>query len=857
MQPSQHILSNDLTVIVQPVPNASVVALHLWVKVGSANEEEHEAGISHFIEHLLFKGTSRRGVGDIAQDVESAGGEINAYTSYDQTVFHVTIAKPFLDIGLDVLSDMITNSVFDKGEIDLERQVVFDEILRGTDDPHKRVNETLMATAYQHHPYRRPVIGFRETVQTFDAALITRYFSRWYIPSNATLIAVGDVDVQDLMPRINARFGAWRGGSTPQIFLPMEPKQTSLRTKIVTDGITDAHVQIAFHIPALVHDDVPGLDLLSVVLGQGEASRLELELKSRRSLVRSIYCYTLTPRFPGVLIIGAVADSNTVDRLIPAIFAECSTITRHAITSDELKRAKITVASDSVYEKETVDGLARRIGYFHSVAGDLLHERRFYELAEKMTVTDIRDIAKRHLLPENATAAILLPRRQASRWSDRRTRALVRRAVDQKKEPKATPMGRQVNRYRLRNGVRLLTLVDRNVALVSARAVLLGGTLVERKQVSGLTQLLSRMLTRGTQNRSTAELAQEVESRAGSLYGFAGRHSFGLRLDILSRFALEGLDLFCDCLETPTFPTIELTQQRRLAQDAIRNTDDHPSTVAFNLFHRTLYGNHPYSRDQLGTLASIRSISRQHLVRYYHDYAKTDNLVIAIAGDIDSDQVADWLDKRFASLTGKSLRPSKRPMIPPLDTVRSISAATEKNQAHLIIGFLGTTLKNPDRYHLEVVAALLAGQGGILFKELRDRLGLAYHVTAVSQDGLDPGYVVIYLACDIANIKRAEDKIAEILRDLRTTPIDPRQLERAKKHLIGVNAIEMQKFSAKTSVMAYQELYGLTENELDHYSDLIDAVSPDDVSAAIARYLSPDRYVRTILAPRRDTARQK
>jgi zinc protease len=188
----RHRLPNGLTVLVEENHAAPVAALQVWVRVGSADELPGEAGLAHLHEHMLFNGTARRGPGEIARAIEACGGEINAWTSFDQTVYHVVVAGQFLAQGIDVLADAITSAAFDPQELEREIEVVCEEIKRSLDSPTRKLSKELFATAFTRHPYGRPVIGTEESVRGFTREGILRFYRRWYQPENCVLVAVGD-----------------------------------------------------------------------------------------------------------------------------------------------------------------------------------------------------------------------------------------------------------------------------------------------------------------------------------------------------------------------------------------------------------------------------------------------------------------------------------------------------------------------------------------------------------------------------------------------------------------------------------------------------------------------------------------
>src|SRR5262245_21716272 len=279
-------LKNGLKVIVEENHASRVVAAQVWVSVGSADETPVDAGLAHVHEHMLFKGTAKRKVGEIASDVEGAGGDINAWTSFDQTVYNVTIASRELDVALDILADAVQHSTFDAAELSKELEVVLEELRRGNDTPSRVASEMLFRTCYQVHPYFRPVIGYVDTVSAFTRDQILSFYKRWYHPDNMCLVVVGDVKADDVVKQAEALFELRPNDEAKAKQAPRaaEPKQRSLRVVKKAQDIQETHLSFAWHGTPLRHADTAALDVLSILLGSGESSRLFRRIKREKEM---------------------------------------------------------------------------------------------------------------------------------------------------------------------------------------------------------------------------------------------------------------------------------------------------------------------------------------------------------------------------------------------------------------------------------------------------------------------------------------------------------------------------------------------------------------------------------------------
>ncbi|MGZ3425907.1 MAG: M16 family metallopeptidase, partial [Polyangia bacterium] len=437
-------LPNGLSVVLQENHAAKVVAFQAWVAVGSADEPPELAGIAHVFEHMLFKGTARRGVGQIAQEVEAAGGEINAWTSFDQTVYHLVLASRFFDTGLDILSDALQSSSFDPKELERELKVVLEEVKQGEDNPSRVATQALFGAAFTRHPYRRPVIGYTKTVKSFTRERLLDFFHRWYVANNVTLVVVGDFDAERAKTAIAASWGkmASRPLARPD---RKEPAQKAPRAKVVTQDVRETQVGVAFHIPGIHHDDIAALDLLAIILGQGDSSRLTRGLKRRDQQVTDAFAYSYTPRDPGLLVAGATLPPEQLDAAFAGLLAETFRLRHEEVSQSELQKAKTIIESDAVYQKETVQGQARKLGFFETVGGGVGWEDEYNQQIRAVTPATLLAAAQKYLTVDNATVAALVPDKKAgdARKLEERVLAALETASDEAEAlwapPSATP----------------------------------------------------------------------------------------------------------------------------------------------------------------------------------------------------------------------------------------------------------------------------------------------------------------------------------------------------------------------------------------------------------------------------------
>jgi zinc protease len=842
-------LQNGLTLLSEEIHDAPVVALQAWVHVGSADETDEIAGIAHVHEHMLFKGTTRRGVGEIARTVEASGGEINAWTSFDQTVYHLVLATEELETGLDILADALQNSSFDAEELEREVEVVVEEIRRADDSPSRRMAKALFALAYEKHPYRRPVIGTETAIRNLTRERILSFFHENYRPDQVTLVVVGDFDGEDLDALVERAFGGWsRDGARLRPARVGEPEQSEIRARVLIEDVKEARLALAWHIQGLRHEDAAAIDALSVILGHGESSRLYVETRRQRELVNDVYAYAYTPHDPGLLMVGAGLRRGDVEDALASIADESLALRHRLVSEEELEKAKVVILSEAAYQRETVQGEARKLGYFEVVAGDHAFEQEYDKALARLAPEDLRRAAQRYLTAAPSVVA-QVPQEDEPLQAARLATIIQERYAAAEEPPvrvrRTGPRG--VTRIELDNGaVILVKPEDRPV--VAMRAVALGGLRWEEEATQGLGHLFASLWGRATETLSMEVLSQRVALFGGSLSAFSGRNTVGMRGEFIREKALDGLGLFTDALLRTVFHLTDVERERAVILERIRNRDDNPSVVAFDLFTRTLYPTHPYGLRIVGDESSVESFRADELVEYERLYAAPDKLVVAVVGGIDGERAADLVASHLSHERTPPLR-DPPPMDPVPESLRRSGRELAKQQSHVVIGGRGTTVGDPDRYVLEVLTTVLSGQSGRLFLDLRDKQSLAYALSSSSVDGLDPGYVLVHVGTSPDKVEQALSAVYGHLKRLREEAVQAEELERAKRYLIGTHAIDLQRCGARAMVMALGERFGLGYDQYTRYEAAIRAINADDVIRAASTYLAEERLVETVVGP--------
>lgn len=847
-------LANGLTILTEEAHDAPVVALQTWVNVGSADESDDISGIAHLHEHMLFKGTARRGVGEIARTVESAGGEINAWTSFEQTVYHVVMSANETEVGLDILSDALRHSAFDAEELSREIEVVVEEILRAQDSPSRRLSQAIFALAYEKHPYRRPVLGTEASVRSFTRDRIVEFYKANYRPDNVTLVAVGDFETEALLQQIEKYFADWTAAeSLAKLPRHHEGAFHQLRARILREDVKETHVALAWQIPGLHHEDIPALDALALVLGGGDSSRLVLETRRNLGLVNDVGVSAYTPRDPGLLFLSASLVPEKLDSALTSLLQETYRMTVESISAAELEKAKVMLLSESAYQRETVQGQARKLGYFEVVGGDYHFETRYLERIKALTPDDLRRAAHRYLT-DKPVVVLQLPEKELPNVDTHYFETVVQRAFKHATTTFGRRMAHQaktaaldVQRLELPNGCTILVRAEKT-PVVSMLAASLGGQRWETQKTAGLSHLFSSVWGVATEHLGTDQMAQRVAMLGGGLGAFAGRNSLGLRASFIREKGHEGLDLFMQALLRPEFPSTDLEREREATLERIKNREDNPAGVAFDTFAAQLFPHHPYGFRFSGSEEQVREFSLDDLHAYRERFCQPSQMVVAVVGDIDVEHTLELLAQQL-SVGSAPMLDAPLPVDAPPTTVRRITKTLAKAQSHILVGSMGTTMFDERRFALEVLTTVLSGQSGRLFLDLRDQQSLAYSVSSSNTEGLDPGQVIVHIGTSPDKVEQALRGIHGHLERLREELVPEHELQRAQRYLIGSNAIELQRGSARATLMALNERYGLGFASYAQYATHIGRVNAHDVREAARSFLAHERLLEVIVGP--------
>lgn len=852
------ILNNGLKIILVEQPGNPVVSMRVMIRTGSADEgTRSEYGLAHLMEHMAFKGTTRYpDPGTISSLVERNGGDMNAYTSSDSTVYYLNLPADQVSLGLDILADLVFHPLYDPKEYELEKEVVIEEIKRGRDNPDRLLMEDFFELAYPDHPYGRPVIGYEETVGQATVEEAKIFHQRHYRPDNAVLVVTGGFD-KDLVMEVIDKY--YKNLKNPAKSLKRtEPALAPPGGPAVhvseSEKVALAKVFIGFRGPAGRDPEAPTMDLLSSVLSGGKASRLREVIKDQKGLVTDISTGSYTPRYHGNFMISMETEPEKVIPAITAVWQELERLISEPPADAELARARALAEKGFLSGQESALGLASQITEFENMFGDWRLRDAYLPLWNRTGPAELTQSASVNFRPKNISLVVMLPPRSPEHTTPYPTEAELlelARTLNLSSSAEKISAAPSFQELRLEAGPRLLVMRDATLPLVTVRAAALGGLLAENDtQEGGLSHFMTSVWTKATANKPATSLSRAIEDIGASISAFSGRNSVGLTGSFLAGHREEGLRLFAEVLTNPAFSTVDVERVRPEILAQIKAQDEHLGSRVFRLLAKNLYPNdHPYSRDQLGTIESVTKFTPEDLKKNYQQLIRPEDILIAVAGDVEPQKIKENLDTILANWKpkgqGQKILP---PEIPPaIKEFTRIEEKLDRAQTHLAFGFQAPGLGAPDGPALDVLAAYLSGMSGPLFRELRDQKSLAYTVQCSYNPGLNIGSFSFYIATDPQKVTAALEGFEDIIKRTREKLITDKDLEGTKRYLVGTTKIRAQTVSSRTGQALLNTLYGLGLDYEAEQLAAIEKVTAEEVRAVAAKYLQPQNGVLTIL----------
>jgi zinc protease len=835
VQPERLVLPNGLTVLLQSDRSAPVASVQVWVKTGSIHEGSClGAGLSHYLEHMLFKGTTRRAGREISTTIQAHGGQINAYTTFDRTVYYVDLPAEHTAVAIDILADAVLHSTLPAEEVTREREVILREIDMGEDDPDHRLGETLFATAFREHGYRHPIIGYREVFSALTRDDLVEYYRARYVPNNLVVVVAGAFDPEGTRAAIAAHFGTAPRARLAPVPLPGEPLQLARRSRDLFEDVQLSRVEFGWQIPGLTDPDAPALDVLASILGNGDSSLLWQAIREKAHLVHGIDAHSWNPGTAGLFLISLTCDADKREAACAAVQRELSRRASGGFSTRQIAKAVRQAVVGEINTRKTMSGQASRLGVAEVVVGDLEYGRTYFDRLRLLTPSDLCRVLRTHLVPERLTIVSMNPKgaKPAGPPSFAAGDGAAQSFTD----------------TTLPNGARLLLQPDRHLPNVHLRLLFLGGPVYEPAGCRGATELLATMLTKDTKRRSAAAVASTIEEVGGSFYPFAGNNSFGVAIEVLPADFPRALELLADGVLTPAFKRSAFAVERDAQLASLQEDADDVVTFAQKRLRRVFFGSHPFAIDVHGDEVSLKALVPEDLTALHRRLIVAGNAVLAATGDFNPRSIQPHLRRFLDRVPAGGL--------PPADVSPGGSAGAgdfvetqPRQQAVVTQAFSGPGLLAPDYYVSEVVDELFSGMSSRLFERVREEKGLAYFVRSARVVGLNTAMFYFIAGTEPRHIEEVLAEIGiEIARVLKGG-VEEKELLRCQTRLKAARRMSLQTNAARAMQAGLNALYGLPVEDWKNYDAHVDAVDVPALQQFAQTYFQSARRTQLVVRP--------
>lgn len=853
------VLDNGLTVLVKADSESEVVAIVTHVKAGYFDETDDVVGISHVFEHMFFKGTPARGVGEIARQTKASGGYLNAHTIYDHTSYYTVLPAAAFAKGLAIQSDAYRNASIDEAELGRELEVIIQEAKRKEDNPGAMVTENLYALLHDTHRMRRWRIGEETGLRGLTRARMVNFYRSFYRPSNTILAIAGGVDPDAALAEVERAYGDMPAGDVSRDRGPPESARAGFRYREMTGDVARTQLAMGWRTAPLADPVTPALDLAAMLLSAGRASRLYRAVRERQ-LASSVSAYNSTPTDIGVFVVHAETDPPSTTGAARAIRAQVESIRQGEIADAEIERARRLFESRWIRGLETMEGQAHHLAGWEAQGGWQLGDD-YYDRILRVDAMGVADAAARFLTDQGCAVLVYRPKASPPVAAGAgQFRALIqggdatlpRYSVRSAPEIRLREVAHEytehgVNVYRTERGVPILVGRRSWTPMVHIAVVSAAGASHDTQEKSGLALLLARTALKGTSTRAADEVAEQAELLGGSIGASATAETVGWSISVPSNWFEAAAELLSDVVQHPVFSDAALETERAVALSDLASFRDDMYSYPVHLASAVAFGGHPYGRLTLGNESSVRAITARDLRERHAGSVARGRLAIGIVGAVDPERAAEVAAGVFGDLAsdeGASVTPPSWP-----DRMLIAAEERDKAQTALAIVFPGPSRSDDDRFAARLISVIASGLGGRFFDELRERQSLAYTVGVHTIERALGGMFVAYIATAPEKEENARAGLLGEFDRLRKELVTTEELERAQEYAVGTHAIHRESNGAVLSEMLDAWLFGRLSDPAE-FEGRIRSVTREQVQRLASSCFDPAKRAEGIVRGR-------
>lgn len=841
-------LKNGQTVLIKENHSNPIATVDTWVKTGSLNENDKNNGVSHFLEHLMFKGSKNYPTGEFSKIIESKGGQFNAATSKDFTHFYVTIPSKDLETAIKLHADMMINAEVPEKELKEERKVVIEEIRRSEDNPSGILFDNLMTLVFKTHPYRRTILGPKENIENISRNAILDYYHKFYAPSNMTTIVIGDIEPKKVLCLLEENFKTANSKNIPLPAYLHEKPLSEARIKIKKGNYNFGYLDMGFKgVTIKDKKDNFALDLASSILGGGESSRLYQELKEKQNIVSSIGAGNYSMRDDSIFLVSADFEPAKYEKVKTEIEKQLKKLAETKVTQEELNRAKTQAERAFVYGNESIDEIAGTVGYAMTLDGSPDLYTNYLKYIKNITAEDIQKAVKKYVKPSNMALSVILPEKIKKASDDTKNQEIKVNSVSQNKE-----CYKDTTKSVLNNGMTLITNKNTSNDIISLSIYIKGGKLADFP--AGISGLLTDTLMKGTKTKNALEIAKSIEDMGIIIAPSLNSDYFQIQLKSTKNDFDKAFEILTDIMNNPVFPTEYVEKGKKdILQDIVKSRD-RPLSRASEKFSIAMYPNHPYGHTGEVLEKSVPNLNRSQLTELHKKLFIPQNMVVSVSGNVNPDEIAQKFSQSFPAVQGEKFCykiPQKQEK---LTNNKTVFQNDKTSAAWILMGWPVeglTSIKDSKDYEvLKVIDSILSGgMSSRLHITFREKQGLAYAVGSDYSSKMDKSFLALYIGTEPKNIELVKSKFLEEMTKLKTEKVCEDELNDAKQKIIGGYLMGQETNQQKASLLGWFEIVDKGYKYTYNFPEKINSVTAEDVMEIANKYFNSP-YVLSIVAPK-------
>lgn len=789
-------LDNGLNTLFIDSPNSNVTTAQIWFKAGSSLEDKENKGIAHFLEHMFFKGTKKYPDMMIAKTVESYGGELNAFTSFDYTCYYINGPATETLTTIDVLMDMVSNPEFREEDLIPEKAVVFEEYRRSIDNPSQfnffKIQDGSFPKSYKH-----PILGTEQTIKAFSREQLIEFRNKFYNLENALLIVAGNLKKKDKIVKLLNTFQLPHGSHSKFSKFKLKNKST---TTVHEKSVNQATLTMAIQSPDYTHVDSPAEDLAVNCLAFGDISPLYKDLVAKDSMASGVNGSTMFFSNGGCHFIRFACPVENIEKVMTQFPKTLKKVFTKGFSQDDIDRIRNQYIASKVYEKESIESFAFSLGHGFAQSGNIDCEEDFIKqmklISRSKVYKSLTEIFSRQI-----HATLQLPKghpkkdikNKVSKFTDELNKIAKSEKVKKSNHTVIeSKYDTEAKTVQLKKGIKLVYRQNQLTPTFAMHAYIKGGLSYETDENNGIFNLISKNITYGHKRSKYEDLKNELDKKSSYINGFSGRNAYGLTLHGLSEYTDELVNHFLSLLTQPSFPNQYFKVEKELIKRTLFIQKEDPVKHCFNKFNKLVFNDHPYSREIIGNEKSIKSLTRKSLIDLHNEYLMKQEIVLTYCGDLDLETVIEKITPHLDGFKSRKVTKKKQKnKLTPLNG-NNISIPFDREQTHIMIGKPSFKVGAIEDLYLKMFTTFLAGQSSELFVEVRDKRGLCYSVQPLQNTSLEAGYWGIYIGAGHDKKAEAISAIKEILNKYQKNGFKKKEFDLIKKMIQGQNLLNVQ-----------------------------------------------------------------